>query len=116
MRFGRIATPEGMTFAVIDNEGETAKAIAGTPFTEPEYTGKKYALDDVRLLAPTLPSKVVAVGRNLRVPKVLLAKVLTGELSLVLADEQAHRTPSEPHTGRAVRKPQLSLLDQLERS
>ena len=64
MRFGRIATPEGMTFAVIDNEGETAKAIAGTPFTEPEYTGKKYALDDVRLLAPTLPSKVVAVGRN----------------------------------------------------
>ena len=64
MRFGRIATPEGMTFAVIDNEGKTAKAIAGTPFTEPEYTGKEYALDDVRLLAPTLPSKVVAVGRN----------------------------------------------------
>ena len=53
-----------MTFAVIDNEGKTAKAIAGTPFTEPEYTGKEYALDDVRLLAPTLPSKVVAVGRN----------------------------------------------------
>ena len=38
MRFGRIATPEGMTFAVIDGEGKTAKAIAGTPFTDPEYT------------------------------------------------------------------------------
>jgi len=64
MRFGRIATPEGMTFAVIDEDGATAKAIAGTPFTEPEYTGKEYQLDQVRLLAPTLPSKVVAVGRN----------------------------------------------------
>lgn len=64
MRFGRIATPEGMTFAVIDGEATTAKAIAGTPFTEPEYTGKEWPLDEVRLLAPTLPSKVVAVGRN----------------------------------------------------
>lgn len=64
MRFGRIATPEGMTFAVIDDEGTVAKAIAGTPYTEPEYTGKEYKLEDVRLLAPTLPSKIVAVGRN----------------------------------------------------
>lgn len=64
MRFGRIATPEGMTFAVIDDAGERAKAITGTPFTQPEYTGKEWSLDQVRLLAPTLPSKIVAVGRN----------------------------------------------------
>ncbi|WP_342319615.1 fumarylacetoacetate hydrolase family protein [Corynebacterium mayonis] len=64
MRFGRIATPEGMTFAVISDEATTAKAIAGTPFTEPEYTGKQWSLDQVRLLAPMLPSKVVAIGRN----------------------------------------------------
>ncbi|SDS15787.1 fumarylacetoacetate hydrolase family protein [Corynebacterium timonense] len=64
MRFGRIATPEGMTFAVIDEEATTAKAISGTPFTEPEYTGKEWRLDEVRLLAPMLPSKVVAIGRN----------------------------------------------------
>lgn len=53
-----------MTFAVIDDERATAKVIAGTPFTEPEYTGKEYPLEQVRLLAPTLPSKIVAVGRN----------------------------------------------------
>lgn len=64
MRFGRIATPEGMAFAVIDDEGTTAKQIAGTPFTEPEYTGKEWPVKDVRLLAPMLPSKVVAIGRN----------------------------------------------------
>ena len=51
MRFGRIATPDGMTFAVIEGDAAnraemTAKAIAGTPFTEPEYTGKEYRLGD----------------------------------------------------------------------
>ena len=58
-----------MTFAVIegdvaDRNEMIAKAIAGTPFTEPEYTGKEYRLGDVKLLAPMLPSKVVAIGRN----------------------------------------------------
>ncbi|MHA2788791.1 fumarylacetoacetate hydrolase family protein [Corynebacterium sp. S7] len=64
MRFGRIATTEGMTFAVIDDEATTAKQISGTPFTEPEYTGKEWKMDEVRLLAPMLPSKIIAIGRN----------------------------------------------------
>ena len=66
MRFARIATPEGMTFAVMDGEGEdlTAKAIAATPFTAPQYTGKEYREGEYRLLAPMLPGKVVAIGRN----------------------------------------------------
>ena len=47
-----------MTFAVIDDEGTTAKAIAGTPFTDPEYTGKEYALEDaVSYTHLTLPTK-----------------------------------------------------------
>ena len=69
MRYGRIATPDGMCFAVIDgnednDEKLVAKEIDGTPFTEPNYTGREWALEDVKLLAPMLPSKVVAIGRN----------------------------------------------------
>ncbi len=67
MRFGRVATPDGMCFAVIDGADDknlTAKEIEGTPFTEPKYTGREWALNDVKLLAPMLPSKVVAIGRN----------------------------------------------------
>ncbi|MCS5479873.1 fumarylacetoacetate hydrolase family protein [Corynebacterium sp. YIM 101645] len=67
MRFGRIAHPEGFSFVVVDGEGEenlVAKEIKDTPYTEPEYTGREWPLTDVRLLAPTLPSKVVAIGRN----------------------------------------------------
>ncbi|AZA09414.1 fumarylacetoacetate hydrolase family protein [Corynebacterium pseudopelargi] len=66
MRFGRIATPEGMAFCVVEGEGENAlcRQIEGTPFTEPKFTGKEWKLGDVRLLAPMLPSKIVAIGRN----------------------------------------------------
>lgn len=67
MRIGRIAHPEGMAFVVIetnDNGEDIAKEIAGTPFTPPEFTGRDWKLEDVRLLAPMLPGKVVALGRN----------------------------------------------------
>lgn len=70
MRLGRIAHPEGICFAIIDGpkdaplEELTAKEIAGTPFTTPEPTGREWKLSEVRLLAPTLPTKVVALGRN----------------------------------------------------
>ena len=71
MRLGRIAHPEGICFAIIDGpkgapmEELVAKEIAGTPFTPPEPTGREWKLNEVRLLAPTLPTKVVALGRNL---------------------------------------------------
>lgn len=68
MRIGRIAHPQGMAFVVIEHNEElntdVAKEIAGTPFTPPEFTGREWKLDEVRLLAPMLPGKVVALGRN----------------------------------------------------
>ncbi|MDN5720884.1 fumarylacetoacetate hydrolase family protein, partial [Corynebacterium sp.] len=69
MRISRIAHPEGMAFVALeggeaDGTGATCREIAGHPFGEPEFTGRSWAFEDVRLLAPILPSKVVAVGRN----------------------------------------------------
>ena len=45
-------------------EGGTVRPLRGTFFQEPVPTGDEIPADDVRLLAPVLPSKVVAVGRN----------------------------------------------------
>ncbi len=39
-------------------------AIDGHPFGSINFTGDRWALPDVRLVAPILPSKVVAVGKN----------------------------------------------------
>jgi len=45
-------------------EGDAVRALAGTFFENPVPSGEEIPLDDVRLLAPTLPSKVVCLGKN----------------------------------------------------
>jgi 2-keto-4-pentenoate hydratase/2-oxohepta-3-ene-1,7-dioic acid hydratase in catechol pathway len=45
-------------------EGETVHALASAPWPEEEKTGETFPLHDVRLLAPTVPTKIVCVGRN----------------------------------------------------
>jgi 2-keto-4-pentenoate hydratase/2-oxohepta-3-ene-1,7-dioic acid hydratase in catechol pathway len=45
-------------------EGDAVRALAGTFFENPVPSGEEIPLDDVRLLAPILPSKVVCLGRN----------------------------------------------------
>jgi 2-keto-4-pentenoate hydratase/2-oxohepta-3-ene-1,7-dioic acid hydratase in catechol pathway len=45
-------------------EDDTVAAIAPHPFGAFEYTGERFPVEEARLLAPVLPSKVVAVGRN----------------------------------------------------
>jgi 2-keto-4-pentenoate hydratase/2-oxohepta-3-ene-1,7-dioic acid hydratase in catechol pathway len=48
------AAPDALTVAAID----------GHPFGPITFTGDRWALPDVRLLSPILPSKVVAIGKN----------------------------------------------------
>lgn len=54
---GRIAT------GVLEPD-DRIRVLRGTFFEDPVPTGEELALADVRLLAPILPSKVVAVGKN----------------------------------------------------
>jgi len=49
--------------AVASGEG-VVRVLAGTFFEAPVPSGEEVPLDDVRLLAPVLPSKVVCVGKN----------------------------------------------------
>src|SRR5437867_9246210 len=58
-RFGdRIAT------GAIDGGSDVIRTLQGTFFEDPVPTGEEIPLDDVRLLAPVLPSKVVCLGKN----------------------------------------------------
>ena len=45
-------------------EGDFVRPLRGTFFEDPVPTGEDIPLEHVRLLAPVLPSKVVAVGKN----------------------------------------------------
>ena len=58
-RFGdRIAT------GASEFESDAIRVLQGTFFEDPVPTGEEVPFDDVRLLAPVLPSKVVCVGKN----------------------------------------------------
>lgn len=62
MRLARFRHAGGIATGAI--EGEEIRVLRGTFFEDPLPTGEKLPLSDVRLLAPVIPSKVVAVGRN----------------------------------------------------
>jgi 2-keto-4-pentenoate hydratase/2-oxohepta-3-ene-1,7-dioic acid hydratase in catechol pathway len=66
VRIARFSLPneESYLFGVV--EGSDVAVIAGDPiYAGVTFTGARYPLDAVRLLAPVIPrSKVVAVGRN----------------------------------------------------
>jgi 2-keto-4-pentenoate hydratase/2-oxohepta-3-ene-1,7-dioic acid hydratase in catechol pathway len=66
VRLARIAHAGGVAFASVEGEGDGAEVleIAEHPFGKPNFTGQRWPLADIRLLAPILPSKVIAVGRN----------------------------------------------------
>ncbi|MFC8846258.1 MULTISPECIES: fumarylacetoacetate hydrolase family protein [unclassified Micromonospora] len=70
MRIARFAHAKGMSFGVVEGEpgagpeGLTIAEIEGHPFGQIQFSGARWALSDVRLLSPILPSKVVCVGRN----------------------------------------------------
>jgi len=45
-------------------QGDAVRVLSGTFFENPVPTGGEVGASEVRLLAPVIPSKVVAVGRN----------------------------------------------------
>ncbi len=61
MSFGVV---EGEVSSATELQGLTVAEIEGHPFGQIRFSGQRWALADVRLLSPILPSKVVCVGRN----------------------------------------------------
>lgn len=45
-------------------ENDTVHALDGPPWEESRMTGKTFDVDDVALLAPTEPSKIICIGLN----------------------------------------------------
>ncbi|MEV4343313.1 fumarylacetoacetate hydrolase family protein [Actinoplanes sp. NPDC049596] len=66
MRFARFVHAGGVSFGVVEGDasGLTIAEISSLPFEEVRFTGQRWALADIRLLAPIFSSKVIGVGRN----------------------------------------------------
>jgi 2-keto-4-pentenoate hydratase/2-oxohepta-3-ene-1,7-dioic acid hydratase in catechol pathway len=64
MRLVRFIHGDRIATGGIEAGEDTVRVLAGTFFENPVPTGEEVPLDEVRLLAPVLPSKLVCVGRN----------------------------------------------------
>ena len=66
MRIARFTSGDGAAFGVVEGgqDALTVRRMEGHPFAPFQLTGDPVPVSDVRLLAPVLPSKVVAIGRN----------------------------------------------------
>jgi 2-keto-4-pentenoate hydratase/2-oxohepta-3-ene-1,7-dioic acid hydratase in catechol pathway len=68
MKIVRFRSNRAMKYGIL--KGEEIRPLARAPFISfgkpgwPEVTEGRYRLEDVRLLAPCIPSKIVAVGLN----------------------------------------------------
>jgi 2-keto-4-pentenoate hydratase/2-oxohepta-3-ene-1,7-dioic acid hydratase in catechol pathway len=64
MRLVRFRHGDRIATGAIQPGSDTIQVIAGTFFQDPLPTGDEIPIDDVMLLAPVLPSKLVCVGKN----------------------------------------------------
>jgi 2-keto-4-pentenoate hydratase/2-oxohepta-3-ene-1,7-dioic acid hydratase in catechol pathway len=64
MRLLRFRHGDRIATGAIQPGSDTIQVIAGTFFEDPLPTGHEVPIDDVMLLAPVLPSKLVCVGKN----------------------------------------------------
>ncbi len=62
MRICRVAIDDDLHYGVI--EGDAVALLSSHPFGPFEPEGRVLKLDDVRLVAPVLPSKIIAVAKN----------------------------------------------------
>lgn len=61
-RYVRYAVGDRVAYGILD--GESIRELAGDLFAAPRPSGQTRRLADVRLLAPVVPGKVIAVGLN----------------------------------------------------
>jgi 2-keto-4-pentenoate hydratase/2-oxohepta-3-ene-1,7-dioic acid hydratase in catechol pathway len=79
MKIVRYSTKDGREeYGVLS--GETVQRIDGTPYDAVKTTDRYYRLNEVKLLTPCVPSKIIALGVNYRSH----------------GEEMGHRIPTEP--------------------
>ncbi|MFH1031574.1 MAG: fumarylacetoacetate hydrolase family protein [Chloroflexota bacterium] len=117
MKIVRFAIGEKVRFGLL--KGESIQAIAGGPFRYVKPVDRHFLLNDVRLLAPCEPSKIVAVGLNYRshaeetnspIPEVPLiffkpSTAVIGPEDKIIYPNFSNRVDYECELGVVIKKP-----------
>ncbi|GAA2333055.1 fumarylacetoacetate hydrolase family protein [Streptomyces caniferus] len=89
MLIARVAVGDDRAYARVDTDAGRVHLLSGTPFDEIRPTGETRPLAEVRLLAPTEPSKVLVAGRN-------YGDVVTPDLVVFMKPSTAVVGPGSP--------------------
>ncbi|MFO1463503.1 MAG: fumarylacetoacetate hydrolase family protein [bacterium] len=93
MKLIRFEREEKISFGIL--EGEKIQALRGPP-TQPLHLEESYPLSEVNLLAPIVPTKIVAVGLNYRAHAKELNLTPSDEPLLFLKPPSALNGPGSP--------------------
>jgi 2-keto-4-pentenoate hydratase/2-oxohepta-3-ene-1,7-dioic acid hydratase in catechol pathway len=96
MRLLRFRHGDRIATGVADSHDDTVRVLAGTFFEDPVPTGEELPLDEVHLLAPVLPSKLVCVGRNYEAHAAEWDMTVPEEPLLFLKPSTAVLGPNDP--------------------
>jgi len=98
MRLLRFRHGDRIATGVTDTGDDTVRVLAGTFFEDPLPTGEELPLDELHLLAPVLPSKLVCVGKNYAAHAAEFGMTVPDEPLLFLKPSTAVIGPSDPIT------------------
>jgi 2-keto-4-pentenoate hydratase/2-oxohepta-3-ene-1,7-dioic acid hydratase in catechol pathway len=93
VKIARYETEGAVRFGLVDPASGKVREIAGEPFDGVQATGVVRRLDEVRLLAPVAPGKIVAVGLNYRDHALEMGKKIPEEPLLFLKAPSALNHP-----------------------
>ena len=93
MKIARYESEEGVRYGLVDPAAGKVREIAGDPFDGVRATGLVRRLDEIRLLAPVTPGKIVAVGLNYRDHAREMGKAIPEEPLLFLKASSALNRP-----------------------
>ena len=96
MRMLRFRHGERIATGAVQPGSDTVQVIAGTFFEDPLPTGEEVSIDDVMLLAPVLPSKLVCVGKNYAAHAAEFGMEVPDEPLLFLKPSTAVIGPDDP--------------------
>src|SRR5439155_26789657 len=96
MRLLRFRHGERISTGAVQPGSHTVQVIAGTFFEDPLPTGEEVSIDDVMLLAPVLPSKLVCVGKNYAAHAAEFGSEVPEEPLLFLKPSTAVIGPGDP--------------------
>ena len=107
MKIARYEFEGGIRYGMVDSAAGKVREIAGEPFEGVQATGVVHRLEEVRLLAPVAPGKIVAVGLNYRDHAREMGKQIPEEPLLFLKAPSALNPPG----GEIVYPPQSKRVD-----